>query len=202
VQAADEILKKEDAIVAAALRFGPDSPEFNMLRHVWAQRVFHGTIEPSGRLAKISPDVQQLMFPGVTVDQAQKLAKDMDFLLGSKGLRDDAGGALAAASRVLNPWKHILAGGKDNLITQAAGTVSRVIPFRDAAGRYLLGKYYSLLADASSNPAVGRWILRGLEGDAAAREQVRAVVQHWANTGGALGSVIGQHINQMPRHAQ
>ena len=86
IESANRILNKPDLILAVARQYGEQSPEFEMMRQVWATRLFQRTLGDTSKLAgefaeKIPPEVQQLMFPGVTMDNAQTLAKDMAFLL-------------------------------------------------------------------------------------------------------------------------
>ncbi len=46
------------------------------------------------------------MFPGVTLGQMETLAKEMDFLMGTRALRRDpgAGSSMSAFEKVENPW--------------------------------------------------------------------------------------------------
>ena len=59
--------------LAAAQRFGEQSPEFETLRKVYAHRLLQRSLTGTGRLAErlteIDGRVQRLMFPGVTRDE-------------------------------------------------------------------------------------------------------------------------------------
>jgi hypothetical protein len=192
-QAVNKILDSEDLILAAGARFGEKSPEFNMLRQIWAQRLLMGTIDPSARLAKISPDVQNIMFPGVSLDQMKTLAKEMDFLLGSKavhsGSASGAGPSMSAFEKVENPWGSIPLGK----------TAGKIIPGFDAAGRAMLGKYYKVLTEMTNSPTLMRFVMKGLKGDPQGRAMARQAVQKWMSRGGAVGAGVGQAEFQAPR---
>jgi len=187
-QAVDRILGSEDLILASAARFGEKSPEFNMLRQVWAQRILMGTLEPSSRLAKVSPEIQNIMFPGVSGEQMAQLAKEMDFLMSSKGGKDTAK-SMAAMSKVEHPWGSIPLGK----------TAGKVIPGFDFVGRYMLGKYFQFVTEAVNSPALMRFVQKGLKGDPRGREMARQAVQSWMQKGGAVGAGVGQAEFQAPR---
>lgn len=187
-QAVDRILGSEDLILAAGARFGEKSPEFNMLRQVWAQRLLMGTLEPSTKLAKVSPEVQNIMFPGVSGDQMKLLAKEMDFLLSSKAGKDTAK-SMAAVSKVEHPWGSIPLGG-------AAG---KLIPGFDAAGRAMLGKYYAFVTEMVNKPGLMRFVQRGLKGDERGRELAKIAVQNSMRYGGPVGAGVGEAEFQAPR---
>jgi hypothetical protein len=185
-EAVNRILGNEDLILAAAARFGEDKPEFQMLRQVHAQRILQGVLTPSARLAKISPEVQVVMFPGTTLDQLQLLAKEMDFLMSGKGADAGAGLSMSATAKVEHPWASIL--GRGGALSQILTAPTKVVPGADAAGRYLLGSYYGLVRKLTTSPAFLRWVEKGLKGDEAAREVVRAQVQRAMQRGGAAGA--------------
>ena len=164
-----------------------------MLRQIWAQRLLMGTMDPSARLAKISPDVQNIMFPGVSLDQMKTLAKEMDFLLGSKavhsGSASGAGPSMSAFEKVENPWGSIPLGK----------TAGKIIPGFDAAGRAMLGKYYKVLTEITNSPTLMRFVMKGLKGDPQGRAMARQAVQKWMSRGGAVGAGVGQAEFQAPR---
>ena len=186
-EAVEKILGSEDLVLATAGKFGPDLPEFKMLRQVWVQRLLTGTLEPSTKLAKVSEEVQRIMFPGVSLDQMKTLAKEMDFLMSSRGAKDTAK-SMAAVSKVEHPWSSIPLGG-------AAG---KLIPGFDAAGRYMLGKYFKTVTTLVNNPAFLRWVEKGLHGNEQAREVVREAVQKRMKQGGILGAAVAQSQFQTP----
>lgn len=192
-EAVNRILAKEDTILAAAARFGEKSPEFEMLRQIYAQRVLRETMTPGERLAKISPEVQQLMFPGVTLDQMKLLAKEMDFLMGTKAAKGGAGRSIMATERVEHPWA-ALPGGK---------AIGKFIPGVDAAGRAILGSYYKMMTELTTSPAFLKFVQRGLQGDEASRFTVRNMLQAMmygkgANRGGAIGAGVGASVGAAP----
>jgi hypothetical protein len=184
-EAVDKILGSEDLILAAAAKFGEKSPEFEMLRQVWAQRLLTGGMRPGEELAKISPEVQQLMFPGVTLNQARTLAKEMDFLLDTRsGSRGTAQG-MAAMSKVEHPWGTGIAG-------KTIGTAAKVVPGSSAAARSALGAYYGAMRKLMTSPALLRWLEKGLNGTPADREMVRQSISAVLQKGGAVGAGAGE----------
>lgn len=184
-EAVDKILGSEDLILATAAKFGEKSPEFEMLRQVWAQRLLTGGMRPGQELAKVSPEVQQIMFPGVTLNQARTLAKEMDFLLDTRsGTRGTAQG-MAAMAKVEHPWGTGI-GGK------VIGTAAKAIPGSGAAARSALGAYYGTMRKLMTSPALLRWLEKGLNGSPADREAVRQSVQSVLQKGGAVGAGAGE----------
>jgi hypothetical protein len=189
-EAVDKILGSEDLILAAATRFGEQSPEFEMLRQVWAQRLLTGGMRPGQELAKVSPEVQQIMFPGVTLEQARTLAKEMDFLLDTRaGSRGTAQG-MSAMAKVEHPWGS-MAGSRNPLTLALKGTAS-IIPGSSAAARSALGAYYGFMRKLMTSPALLRWLERGLNGSPADREAVRQSIAAVLQKGGAVGAGAGE----------
>jgi hypothetical protein len=186
-EAVDRILKSEDLILAAASKFGEASPEFSLLRQVWVQRVLQGTLDPGNKLAGVSEEVQRIMFPGVSLDQMKTLAKEMDFLMSSRGVKTTAT-SMAAVSKVEHPWASI-PGGK---------LAGKVLPGFDAGGRAMLGAYYKMVRNLSNNTALLRWIERGLKGDPVARERSRLEVQRAMQMGGTVGAGAAESLEQVP----
>jgi hypothetical protein len=198
VRSADRILSSQDLIMAAATKFGRESPEFNALRQVYAARFFQ---RPFGRTAKLreelggekgmTEEVQALMFPGVTRKQMNDLAGNMEFLFSGGG--SDIGGSMAAASRVLHPEQNIP-------IPHFTGIAKYIMPIPgvSAATRFALGKYFALIMDATSHPNFINWLAGRLEGDEFARAEARAVVQNRLRLGGWFGRAAGQQIMNQP----
>ena len=188
-EAVDKILNSEDLILASAAKFGEKSPEFEMLRQVWAQRLLTGGMRPGEELAKISPEVQQIMFPGVTLNQAKTLAKEMDFLLDTRaGSRGTAQG-MAAMAKVEHPWGTGL-GGK------IVGTAAKAVPGSSAAARSALGAYYGAMRKIMTSPALLRYLEKGLNGSKADREAVRQTISAVLQKGGAVGAGAGEAVVQ------
>jgi hypothetical protein len=194
-EAVDKILGSEDLILAAAAKFGEQSPEFNLLRQVWAERLLTGTLQPSKRMEKVSEEVQRIMFPGVSLDAMKTLAKNMDFLMGARSASMDPGAGLsmAATAKVEHPFG-ALPGGKTvgkvlNIMTLGLG---------EPAARTALGGYYKLIRNVINNPAFLRWMEKGLQGDERAREMVKAEIQRRMQRGGAVGAGAAQGLVQAP----
>jgi hypothetical protein len=187
-EAANRILGDEDLILAAAGRFGQQSPEFNMLRQVWVQRILQGTLKPGERLEKVSEEVQRIMFPGTTLEQMRLLAKDMDFLMSSRASKDTAK-SMAAVSHVEHPL---------GMFPLGLGKVVKVatLGMGDPIARGVLGGYFKMVRNISNNPAFMRWVQKGLNGDDRARDMVRQEVQKRMTTGGAVGAGVGELTEQ------
>ena len=156
-----------------------------MLRQVWAQRLLTGGMRPGAELAKVSPEIQAMMFPGVTLNQAKTLAKEMDFLLDTRsGSRGTAQG-MAAMAKVEHPWGTGI-GGK------LVGGAMKVVPGSSAAARSALGAYYGAMRKLMTSPALLRYLERGLSGSKEDREAVRATISAVLQKGGAVGAGAGE----------
>lgn len=191
-EAVDTILKSEDLILATAARFGDKSPEFDMLRQVWGQRILQNTMDPGSRLAKVTPEVQQIMFPGVTLPQMHLLAKEMDFLMSSRGAQDTAK-SMAAVSKVEHPWASIM--GRGGIVAQILTAPTKILPGADAVGRSILGGYYGMVRKLSTNPAFLRWVEKGLKGDETSKQAVRDQLQAMMKEG-QVGAAMGEGAYQ------
>lgn len=192
IKAADKVLANEDLILQVATRFGQNSDEMNMLRQVYAQRLLQSTMQPSEKLAKISPEVQAVLFPGVTMAQMEKLAKEMDFLLNTKSSQD-SGRSIAAQSRVLHPI-----GGKAGVLSGAA----KIVPGSAAAARAGLAAYYAMVRNAVNHPVLFNFLLKGLDGTAEQREVSRRAIQQILQRGSAVGAGAAQGAYQSYGDAQ
>lgn len=199
IKSADRILGSPDLLLAAADQFGTDSIEFNALRQVFVSRFFQRGIgrigglrgELAGELRSpfgkegISDEMQALLFPGTTREQLVTLAKDMEFLFSGRG--ESMGGAMAAASRVLNPSAHI----PIPMPTGAAKFFASV-PGVSFVHRLLLGKMYATIMDGVSHPNFINWLAGRLNGTPQERAVARAVVQERLKLGGWAGSAFLQ----------
>lgn len=183
-EAADTILGKEDLILAAAERFGTGSPEFEMLRQVYVQRILQGTLQPSRRLREISEEVQRIMFPGVSLEQMRVLAKDMDFLMATKSVRQ-AGKSIAATEHVEHPL-----GALPKWVSAPIkiGTLGLAEPI----ARTVLAGYFKMVRNIFNSPALMRFVEKGLKGDDKAREMVRELVQRRMAIGGPVGAGLAE----------
>ena len=189
--AVNKILGSEDLILAAAAKFGEKSPEFEMLRQVYAQRILQGTMQPSSRLKDVSSEIQQLMFPGTTLPQLKTLAKEMDFLLNTRAnARGDMAGGMSAMSKV----EHPIGGQFLGPLGITAGT--KLIPGLDAGARATRGKFYATVTKMMTSPAFLRWVEKGLSGTAEEKEATRQVLSKVLQKGGALGAGAGEAVFQ------
>lgn len=192
VKSVDRILKSEDLILAAGARFGQNSSEFNMLRQIWTQRLLEGTTQPSQRLASVSLEIQNLMFPGVRLEEMQTLAREMDFLMGSKAANMQSGKSIAAQAKVNNPITSL---------PVARGAV-KLVPGANFGARAALTQYYKMVTTLSSNLTFLKWVQKGLRGDEAARQMVREQVQRAMAVGGATGAGGAEGFHQTPEQPQ
>ena len=185
-EAADRILASEDLILSAAARFGETSPEFEMLRQVYLKRVLQSAQNNLGdKLAKISPEVQNVMFRA-SKEQLLTLASEMEFLLGGKAATGGTGQSMMAQSRIEHPPVSI---GHHRITGFIGGNV---------VGRAALGKYYKLVTETMNRPGLLRWIQKGVKGDEAAREMTRQQVQRLMQKGGAIGAGAAEGQYQTP----
>lgn len=189
-EAVDKILASEDLILASAAKFGEQSPEFEMLRQIWAQRLLtSNNMRVDKALAAVSPEIQQIMFPGVTLNQARTLAKEMPFLLENIN-KGGAGSSMSAFAKVEHPASRaaLVAGGAylGGPVGAAAGLA--VPPVM----RVALGAYYKMVRNLMTSPALLRWLEKGLNGSPADREAVRQSVQAVLQKGGAVGTGVGE----------
>lgn len=183
-EAVEHILSTEDRILAAAGRFGEDSPEFNMIRQVYLQRILRNTVKPTEKLKHISPEVHQVMFPGTTGEQLDQLAKEMDFLVSGKR-RGGAGSSMSAFEKVEHPpigtWRGI---------TKKVPILGPMV--FDPINRSVLGLYFETVRKIATSPRTMRYILKGLSGDEASRLRTKKMVQRFIQTGGAVGAGVGE----------
>lgn len=196
-RAVDTILRDEDLILAAVARWGEKSPEFEGLRRVYIDRLFRDSMDVGSKLAKIKPEVQQIMLPGVQLETAKRIADEMALMLGAKGA-DDFGGSLAATAKVTNP----IGGG-------VVGRTVQKIPLSAMAARTARAKYYEFMHKMVASPATLRYIERGLMGrDPAqlqrAREIMAASIQRGKTMGamGAQGAYQGMDTEPTPQNTR
>ncbi len=199
-EAVDRILGNEDLIIAASKAFegGEQSAEFNLMRQIWAQRILQGTLTPGERLAKVSPEVQQLMFPGVKLETAQRLAKEMALLQGTstKSLQEGTASGMLARTTVEHPWGVITGLGK------LAGPV-KMLPGANFLARSILGGYFATMRKLVTSPVTLRFLERALENrDPEAREAAREMIREAMRRGGARGSGMSQAVHQQQNQGQ
>ena len=185
--AVDKILKDEDLIIAASSRFGEKSPEFNALRQVYVERVLRAGTQPGKVMEGIGPEVQQLMFPGVTGEQMKLLAKEMDLLMTDGGLAKTTAGSMSAMSKVENPVSGV---------PGVKGAV-KLIPGLNPAARAAKGKFYALITELMTSPSTLRWIEKGLtKGSPEEQEAVRNILRAHLQKGSAMGAGAGEAAYQ------
>jgi hypothetical protein len=193
--AVDKILGDPDLIVAAARAFpGREmSPEFQLMRQIWTERFMRETLEPGEKLAATSPEIQALMFPGVTLEDMHMLAKEMKLLMSghtTRGASGDLGGSMMAQSAVENPF------GRASGLGKLAGPM-KMLPGANFGARAALTAYYNTVRGLLTSPSTLRWLRKGLQSrDPAARESARAELQAALQKGGAMGSATGSSLHQ------
>jgi len=122
------------------------------------------------------------------------LAKEMEFLMGTKAARGGAGRSIMATERVEHP------------LTGFLGSVGKYVPktpVTEGAARAALSWYYKTVTEVMNSPALLRFVLRGLEGGEAERFTARNMINAMlhgkgANRGGALGAGLGAAGTSMP----
>lgn len=186
--AVDKILGDEDLILAAAARFGDKSAEFNALRQVYVERVLRSSgMRPGQTLKEISPEVQNLMFPGVTRNQMDVLAAEMELLMPRRGMSKTTAGGMSAMAKIENPT------------TKMPGLrgAAKLIPGLNPAARAVHGKYYQLVTQLMTSPTTLRWIEKGLtKGTAEEQAAVREILRKHLQKGAAMGAGGGEAVYQ------
>jgi hypothetical protein len=192
-EAVNRILKDPDMIVAASRAFpgGEKSAEFQLMRQIWGQRFLTQTLEPGEKLAATSPEIQALMFPGVTIDDMHMLAKEMKLLMSGHTMQGgDVAGGMMAQSAVENPF------GRASGLGKLAGP-TKMIPGANFGMRAALTAYYNTVRGVLTSPSTLRWLRKGLtsrdpQAKEAARAELRAVLQR----GGAMGASAMESVYQ------
>lgn len=195
VKAANKIISSPDLLVAAAAKFGRDSPEFKALQQVAAHRWFQRPLEKTGNMflelggeKGKSEEELALLFPGVTRDQMLTIVKDMEFLF--SGASGDMGGSLAGASRVISPW--------NSLPIPKPSWMRKMLdwPGANTVGRLVYGRYLATIMDAVSHPDFANWLASNLSKGPAERDAARQVLQRRLKLGGWFGAAGGQLATQ------
>jgi hypothetical protein len=194
-EAVNRILKDPDLIVAASRAFpgGEKSAEFQLMRQIWTQRFLSETLEPGEKLAATSPEIQALMFPGVTLDDMHMLAKEMKLLMSGATMRGgggDMGGSIMAQSAVENPF------GRASGLGKLAGPM-KILPGANFGARAALTAYYNGVRGLLTSPSTLRWLRKGLTSrDPQAKEAARAELRAHLQRGGAMGASAGENAYQ------
>jgi hypothetical protein len=185
--AIDRILSHPDMLVAASRAFpgGENSPEFQLIRQVYAQRFLQRSrvnLRPSKQLEEMTPKLQSLMFPGVTLKQMQLFAKEMELLVPKGG---DGGKGIMKTNIQENPL------GAASGLGKLAGP-AKLIPGANMGARKLLGDYYAFVRHIATSPTTLRWLEKGLtSADPAGRAEARAALRQIARQAGAAGAGTG-----------
>jgi hypothetical protein len=194
-EAVNRILKDPDLIVAASRAFpgGEKSAEFQLMRQIWTQRFLSETLEPGKELAATSPEIQALMFPGVTLDDMHMLAKEMKLLMGGATMRGgggDMGGSIMAQAAVENPF------GRASGLGKLAGP-AKLLPGANFGARAALTAYYNGVRGLLTSPSTLRWLRKGLTSrDPQAKETARAELRAHLQRGGAMGASAVENAYQ------
>jgi hypothetical protein len=194
-EAVNQILKNPDLIVAASRAFpgGEKSAEFQLMRQIWTQRFMSETLEPGEKLAATSPEIQALMFPGVSLDDMHMLAKEMKLLMSGhtmRGAGGDMGGSMMAQSAVENPF------GRASGLGKLAGPM-KMLPGANFGARAALTAYYNTVRGLLTSPSTLRWLRKGLQSrDPEAKETVRAELRAALQKGGMMGASAGEAVYQ------
>lgn len=185
--AVDKILGNEDLILASAARFGENSEEFKLLRHIYVQRVLEKTFNPTERLGKITPEVQQLMFPGITLNQMQTLAKNMQFLTNTRAFKSgEAGASMSAFAKIEHPT---ILGAGALAGFHFGGPIGAGIGVGTAfVARAMMQKFFAIVTKLATSPATMRFVEKGLNGTPEEREAIRFFTEKVLSKGGALGA--------------
>lgn len=186
-KAVDRILDHPDMLIAASRAFagGDKSPEFELIRQVWTQRFLEQSrtnLRPAKQLAQTPPEIQDLMFPGVSLKQMHLFAREMELLVPKGG---DGGKGIMKT----NIQEHPI--GAATGLGKLAGP-AKALPGANAAARSMLGAYYGLVRHIATSPTTLRWLEKGLEStDPAARAAARQALQEFMAKTGRMGAGAG-----------
>ena len=198
-KAADRILGDPDLIVAASRAFpgGENSSEFQLLRQVWTERFLRQGMDVAEGLAVTSKEIQELMWPGVSLEDMHMLAKEMKLLTSgdtvSARTGGRSGGDMSAGMMTRAAVEHPQ--GQAKALGEIAGPMKWALSA--PVLRAMLSTYFTGVRKLATSPSTLRWLRKGLtsrdpEAKATARAELRAALQR----GGAQGAMIGQGINQ------
>lgn len=191
-EAANRVLGNPDLLLAASQKFGRDSAEFKLLQQTYLWKVLKGDMNPGKEMAKIAPEIQHIMFPGARLDQLQQLAKDMDFLTNTRlmgGAANDTGGSMMARAKVEHP-------PQPSVVRQVINAVPGAGQVADFVARSTLQKFYKIAANASTNPALFTFMLKGLRGTAEQRLATKNAIDAVLQRGSAVGAGTGEAMFQ------
>ena len=198
-KAADRILGDPDLIVAASRAFpgGENSAEFQLLRQVWTERFLRQGMDVAEGLGATSKEVQELMWPGVSLDDMHMLAKEMNLLTSGETVTartsGRSGGDMSAGMMTRAAVEHPQ--GQAKALGEIAGPMKWALSA--PVLRAMLSTYFTGVRKLATSPSTLRWLRKGLtsrdpEAKAAARAELSAALQR----GGARGAGVGQGINQ------
>jgi len=198
-KAADRILGDPDLIVAASRAFpgGENSPEFQLLRQVWTERFLRQGMDVAEGLGATSKEVQELMWPGVSMDDMHMLAKEMKLLTSgdtvSARTGGRSGGDMSAGMMTRAAVEHPQ--GQAKALGEITGPMKWVLSA--PVLRSMLSTYFTGVRKLATSPSTLRWLRKGLTSrDPQAKEAARAELRAALQRGGAVGAGIGQGINQ------
>lgn len=202
--AAKKILGSADLIAEAEKQFGANSPEFTMLRQVYARQLVQdmadATIPAAGRKAgglgavsegfmNLSPETQARLFPGVTRDQMSGMIRKMVMMFPNEG--GDFGSNLSGAALVTHPGSASSLG-----LPGAARKIMGAIPTFGA--RFVISKILDKASSLASSPQLIAFIARGLEGTPRERSVAEGLLAQLMDTTpqraavGAAGASYGE----------
>lgn len=188
-EAVNKLLSSPRYLYAAEKMFGRDSDEFRLMQQIYTQRILQGEMEPGKKLADISPEVQKLMFPGITHDDMQMLAKEMNALMGTRALQDQAK-SMAAQAKVEHPTTNL----------PGLRVVSKFVG-ADFVARSALGAYYGFVRSLTSKQWFLEFLKKGLKSNdpavqQQARDAMKAQFRRYMQVGGPVGAGTGEAAYQ------
>lgn len=175
IKSVDTILNKPDLILAAAGKFGKDSPEFNMLKQIYTKRILQSG-DPATKLEGIPDSVQRIMFD-LAYDDMKLLAKEWKLITDSGAFQGDMASGMMTQSRVENPLGKI--GGVDLAL----------VPGSKMGANAAWAAYYELVTNwTSKNHWLMATLLKGMRGSPAEKAEVREILRKHAQKYGAMGA--------------
>lgn len=183
IKSVDTILSKPDLILAAASKFGTDSPEFNMLRQIYTKRLLQSG-DPASSLEKVPDSVQRIMFD-LSYDDMKLLAKEWKMITNTGAFQGDLASGMMTQSKVEHPMGKI------------AGIDVAKVPGSKMAANAAWAAYYEMITNfTAKNHWLMASLLKGLRGDAQEKNAVREVLRKHAQKYGAMGAGAGEAVFQ------
>ena len=167
--AVQKIFKSPDLFRSVKGQFGPESPAFTLLRQTWARQFLQRDIDSVRKMAdefgKNTLDIQQSLFPGVTLEQMVNLTKEMHVMFPKEA--DATALGMSGMHMLFNP-------SNAAFMPHWARAVLRSMPSQFLA-RATVGFALHGIANFATSPDLMRFVTRGLSGSQIQQDAARVV---------------------------